>query len=66
MDKNTKPRNFILCPTCRSKSKLLSSEMGGLQTRRCQMGHTFHYDKWLADRSFWAVSAGRVPNPYIR
>jgi hypothetical protein len=45
--------SFILCPTCRAKSKKLHSEMGGLQTRKCQNGHTFEYDKWIADRSFW-------------
>ena len=44
---------FILCPTCGSKSKLLRSEMGGLQTRECQRGHRFEYDKWIADRAFW-------------
>jgi hypothetical protein len=35
---------FILCPTCRAKSKKLFSEMGGLQTRRCQNGHNFEVD----------------------
>lgn len=44
---------FIRCPHCSAKSKLLRSEMGGLQTRRCQNGHAFEYDKWLADRAFW-------------
>jgi hypothetical protein len=48
------PNNFICCPTCGAKSKKLFSEMGGLQTRKCQRGHTFEYDKWIADRAFWA------------
>ena len=48
------PRNFVLCPMCRSKSKVLRSEFGGLQTRKCQNGHTFEHDKWIADRRFWA------------
>lgn len=52
MDDNPK-RRFILCPTCGAKSKLISSEMGGYQTRRCQNGHEFNYDKWIADRRFW-------------
>ena len=39
-----KPRNFILCPTCDSKSKKLFSEMGGLQTRTCKNGHHFEVD----------------------
>ncbi len=47
------PNNFILCPKCKAKSKLLFSEFGGLQTRRCQNGHQFEHDKWLADRLFW-------------
>ena len=42
-----KPRNFILCPTCQSKSKKLRSEMGGLQTRRCQKGHHFEVDTFF-------------------
>lgn len=41
--KNGGPR-FILCPTCGSKSKKLFSEMGGLQTRQCQKGHSFEAD----------------------
>ena len=40
-------RNFILCPTCDSKSKKLRSEMGGLQTRRCQRGHLFEVDTFF-------------------
>ena len=39
------------------------SEFGGLQTRRCQRGHTFEYDKWIADRAFWNP-AGAVGNIY--
>lgn len=53
----TKP-NFILCPNCRTKSKKLYSEMGGLQTRRCKNGHMFEYDKWIADRAFWGPILG--------
>ena len=41
--KNGGPR-FVLCPTCNAKSKKLFSEMGGLQTRRCQNGHDFEVD----------------------
>jgi hypothetical protein len=41
---------FILCPQCGAKSKKLYSEFGGLQTRVCQKGHNFEYDKWRADR----------------
>jgi hypothetical protein len=43
-------RTFILCPRCKATSKLLYSEFGGLQTRRCKNGHTFEYDKWIGDR----------------
>lgn len=42
-----KKRRFILCPTCESKSKKLFSEMGGLQTRRCQKGHLFEVDTFF-------------------
>lgn len=42
-----KIRNFILCPTCNSKSKKLRSEMGGLQTRECQRGHYFEVDTFF-------------------
>jgi hypothetical protein len=45
-----KKRTFILCPHCRATSKLLYSEMGGLQTRVCKNGHRFEYDKWIGDR----------------
>lgn len=54
--KGVKPE-FVLCPTCQAKSKKLHSEMGGLQTRKCQNGHTFEYDKWIADRAFWNPAA---------
>lgn len=58
---------FVLCPTCRCKSKKLFSEFGGLQTRRCQRGHTFEYDKWIADRAFWGPILGAgIPDPYVR
>lgn len=55
--------HFILCPTCRVRTKLLYSEMGGLQTRRCQRGHIFTYDKWIADRAFWNPVAA-IPHIY--
>ena len=50
---------FVLCPTCGAKSKKLFSEMGGVQTRKCQRGHRFEHDKWLSDRAFWAHAHGR-------
>src|SRR5690606_27819668 len=52
-----RPRRFILCPTCQTKSKKLRSEMGGLQTRRCQNGHYFEADTW---GGFGAHSIRRV------
>ena len=62
-ERGDKPK-FICCPTCGAKSKKLYSEMGGLQTRVCQRGHTFEYDKWIADRAFWApVLTGKVVPP---
>jgi hypothetical protein len=63
--KGIKP-SFICCPTCGAKSKKLYSEMGGLQTRKCQNGHHFEYDKWIADRVFWnpvAILAVSRPIP---
>lgn len=58
---------FVLCPHCRAKSKLLGSEMGGLQTRRCKNGHYFEYDKWIADRAWGAlVFNGKFVDPYTR
>jgi hypothetical protein len=36
--------------------------MGGLQTRRCQKGHLFEYDKWIADRSPWYRNLGGEPS----
>ncbi len=44
---------FTLCPRCGAKSKLLRSEMGGLETRRCQRGHQFTFDRWIHDRAAW-------------
>jgi hypothetical protein len=41
----TKPKTFVLCPTCNSKSKKLSSCFGGLETRECKNGHTFEKDR---------------------
>jgi|SRR5579863_291150 len=62
--KTPKEQRFILCPTCGAKSKKLCSEFGGLQTRRCQRGHTFEHDKWLSDRAFWApILTGRPIPP---
>jgi hypothetical protein len=52
-----KKPDFILCPTCEARSKKLSSEMGGLQTRRCRNGHVFEFDKFIADRIVWAPQA---------
>jgi len=46
-------RNFVKCPKCQAKSKKLFSEFGGLETRVCQRGHRFEYDKWMAARMFW-------------
>jgi hypothetical protein len=63
--KNGTKSTFITCPHCGAKSKKLYSEMGGLQTRQCQKGHRFEYDKWIADRAVWGlVLTGRVANPY--
>lgn len=57
--------SFVLCPHCEAKSKKLRSEMGGLETRRCQNGHYFEYDRWIADRAFWGpILTGKVPDPY--
>jgi hypothetical protein len=43
-------KTYILCPKCKAHSKLLYSEFGGYQTRKCKNGHTFNYDKWIGDR----------------
>jgi hypothetical protein len=51
-ERGSKP-TFIKCPHCGAKSKKLYSEMGGLQTRRCQNGHHFEHDKWIEDHAFW-------------
>jgi hypothetical protein len=56
--KEKKPRNFVLCPTCGSKSKKLYSEMGGVETRRCQKGHHFEKDRWMGG----IIPARRVEN----
>lgn len=39
--RNMRKQNFVSCPTCKSL---------GYQTRRCWKGHTFGFDKWIADR----------------
>jgi hypothetical protein len=41
---------YILCPGCKAKSKLLYSEMGGLQQRRCHNGHRFEVDTYYGFR----------------
>ena len=51
----------VTCPTCHQSSKILFSEMGGLQTRQCKSGHKFTFDKWIADRAFWNPAAA-LPN----
>lgn len=64
----TKP-HFILCPTCDGKSKLLRTEMGGLQTRECKKGHLFEVDMYFGfesgkrrieqfDRPFFSPTGG--------
>jgi hypothetical protein len=53
-----KKKTYILCPRCRAHSKLLYSEMGGLQTRRCKNGHQFTYDKWVGDRLLSIMAFG--------
>lgn len=45
--KRGKKPHFILCPTCKSKSKLLFSEFGGMQTRKCKRGHLFEVDTFF-------------------
>jgi hypothetical protein len=58
---------FIHCPTCRIRTRLIHSGPDGVQTRRCQNGHTFTFDKWIADRAGWGfILSGRIPNPYGR
>jgi hypothetical protein len=60
-DKPKKKPTFILCPHCQATSKLLSSEMGGYQTRRCKDGHEFNYDKWIGDRLLSVAIFGAGP-----
>ena len=59
-------KKFITCPHCQARSKVLRTEFGGLQTRRCKTGHVFTYDKWLADRAFWGpiMGSGSAPKLY--
>jgi hypothetical protein len=52
----SKPKKFILCPTCGCKSKKLYSEMGGLETRECKNGHLFESDHK------WNIPARRIEN----
>jgi hypothetical protein len=49
--KSGRKPNFILCPTCDGKSKLLRTEMGGLQTRQCKLGHLFEVDMFFGFES---------------
>ena len=69
-------KHFILCPTCQSKSKLLFSEMGGLQTRRCKKGHNFEVDTFFGfetnkrrvertDRPVYVMAADGGPGNYV-
>jgi hypothetical protein len=52
-------------PGCGCKStKVLYTEFGGLQTRKCKNGHTFTFDKWLVDRPLallGAMASGKGP-----
>lgn len=55
----------VPCPRCSSKtSKVLHSEFGGLQTRKCKNGHQFSYDKWIADRPLLGLFQGVIASPY--
>lgn len=55
----------VACPKCKLKtSKVLYSEFGGLQTRKCKNGHTFRYDKWIADRPLLGLFQGVIASPY--
>jgi len=70
VEKPKKERNFILCPTCSSKSRLLRTEMGGLQTRECtSFNHLFEVDMFFGfesgkrrieqfDRPFFSPTGG--------
>lgn len=58
--KHKKHRNFILCPTCNNKSKLIYSEMGGLQTRRCKLGHLFEVDTFFKKLGMLELNKQRV------
>lgn len=58
--KKPKAPTRVACPVkgCGCKtSKVLFSEMGGLQHRKCKKGHRFTFDKWIADRAFWNPAA---------
>lgn len=68
VEKGEKPKapTFVLCPTCNARSKKLFSEFGGLQTRKCQNGHRFTHDKWIADRPFAAIGAALSGTPISR
>lgn len=54
--------HFILCPTCGCKSRKLFSEMGGLQTRRCQRGHHFEVDTFFKGMGWVETNKRRVEN----
>ena len=68
------PKKFITCPTCDAKSKMIRTEMGGVQTRTCQNGHHFEIDTWggmnvkrrveRTDRPFMVFNADGTPGNY--
>jgi hypothetical protein len=68
--KNGTTPNFICCPTCGAKSKKLYSEMGGLQTRKCQNGHLFEKDTWggniIPARRIESAEQGFFVGPRVR
>lgn len=64
-DAPKRKRNFILCPTCGAKSKKLFSEMGGLQTRRCQNGHHFEADTWGGCGAHSVRRVERIDRPFM-
>jgi hypothetical protein len=56
-------KKFVLCPTCGKKSKKFFSEMGGLETRQCQRGHRFEYDRWIDERAWAGPCVGAIFRP---
>jgi hypothetical protein len=55
--RNKTEPHFVLCPTCKARSKKLYSEMGGLETRVCRRGHRFKYDRWPRDHALYYLFA---------